>query len=110
MKIQKPTVGRIVEVAVMDKERGHVAHRPGIVVNTSMGGDLGVNVRVWLDGSNDRGILAGRVGSSLVEVGNHWHALWLTSVHYQGDGTLPEGHLATWRYPPRSDVEIEVAE
>lgn len=98
MKIQKPTIGRVVEVAIRDAVLGVVKHRPGIVV--AVNDRDSVNVAVFSDGRNDAGFEPEhRILGTF---------LWETSVHHDADGCIPDGQRATWRYPARSDVEIDV--
>lgn len=104
MKIQKPTVGRIVEISLLDEERGHVVHRPALVVSTDMGGLDGINAQLLLDGSNDRGV---RLPSGLIKGEHHY---WITSCHHNAAGIVGDGQVATWRYPPRCTEEIEVGQ
>jgi hypothetical protein len=98
MKIQKPTIGRIVIVAIKGKDGTGITLRPAVVVATDMGGPDGINCRALLDGSNDNRLSA-----------DPFSLMWLTSIHHL-DGDLAHGqnYHATWHYPPRSTEEIEV--
>lgn len=96
MKIQKPSVGRVIDVSVRGAG-GVVKHRPGIVANDWADADGKANCRVFLDGHNDNDVSA-----------DPMTPLWLTSIHHSADGVIPPGHLASWRYPPRVTDEIDV--
>lgn len=98
MKIQKPTICRIVEVALRDTARaGLVVHRPAIVTN-HFGADT-INCAPVLDGLNDAGVLCPRGLDGVPSLG---------SISFNAAGEIPEGRQATWRYPARCDDTIDV--
>lgn len=99
MKIQKPTIGRVVEVALRDPTRGTTARRPAFITAVEMGGADGINCRPILDGCNDKGVECTTDDSQ---------CFWVTSIRHNGDGVIPEGQQASWRYPPRCTDEIDV--
>jgi hypothetical protein len=92
-KIQAPIIGRIVHYVLADDDTNRSGapgqHRPAIVVRVWPGeyGNNecpdGVNLQVFLDGSND------------IEPGQP--TLWKTSVEYSD-----EGKPGTWHWPERT--------
>lgn len=97
VSIQKPTIGRVVEVALAS-EYGTPKRRPAIVVN-AFGGHR-INVSVMLDGANDADVIVGneRLGAKAAA-----GILSQTSVGYDA-----EGAVNTWRYPPFCGDKVDV--
>lgn len=92
MANQKPTLGRIVLYAFLDKDQ-KIVERPAEVVQVWPENTHGVNLHVKLDGTNDLG-LAGVIPEDCKRL-----AFWATSI-------APADNHATaqagrWRWPPR---------
>ncbi len=92
MKIQKPTIGRIVEVAFAPKGCP-VQSLPGVVTAAFPNGLC--NIKPFDDGSN-------------TERSEPRFPTHVYSAPHNADGQVPEGQTCSWRYPPRCTDEIEV--
>ena len=102
MRIQKPSIGRIVEVSIVPTYHGGVVtRRPGVIVAVDFPNRPAdeVNLHVFYDGTNDAAISR---AMHVNELG------WRPFVRFNADGIVPEGQFATWRYPAREEGTIEV--
>ncbi len=120
MTVPDPTVGRFVQVNIAPRCANPV-WRPALVVavwphefQDHPACSVGVNVQVFLDGTNDEWTLRGFVGQSYASVTLPQSALdgiaadcrrgqrWETSLPHEGLlGLRPDYRGMVWRWPPR---------
>lgn len=90
---QKPTLGRIVLYAFLDKKGMMIVERPAEIVAVWPENTHGVNLHVKLDGTNDL-FLEGVTTDDCKRL-----AFWATSIAPADDQGTPQA--GRWRWPPR---------
>ena len=84
----KPSIGRIVHFWFKSRESGKLYARPAII--TAVFNENCVNLQVFIDGANDRDVIALGEGGQLT--------VWRTSVTHSA-----EPQASTWSWPSREE-------